>query len=107
MFQNFQNSIMGCTTLKFKKTPEELAEDSTYDCHVLVFISVQEPDGLNIDIHQGDPETLLPLGKIKELWRTGMIDEQYHRELRIPTIEKGQFIQARSTNPEWSEPKKN
>lgn len=85
---------MPCTALK-------IVEGETV--RRLKFLTVPEPDRLVVDIYLCD-EDFIPTERLSGgmFMDPPVIEEEYHKNLRKESAEKGQFISEESTNPEWN-----
>ena len=66
----------------------------------LLFMTASSPTGVDVDIFLGD-ENFLPIGRAS-IGVDLKSEEDYHRQLRKESSEKGHFVREHSTNPEWN-----
>lgn len=67
----------------------------------IMMMTAPTPAGVDIDIQLTDAE-FMPVGK-PSLSAMAKDEEEYHRELRTASHEKGHFVPEYSTNPEWND----
>jgi len=67
----------------------------------LMMMTAPTPAGVDIDVQLTDAE-FMPVGK-PSLSAMAKDEEEYHRELRTASHEKGHFVPEHSTNPEWND----
>lgn len=67
----------------------------------LLFMTVQVPGaGVDVDIFTADEE-FMAFGT-PSLGTSVLKEEEYHKDLRRQSVEKGHFVPEYSTNPEWN-----
>lgn len=85
---------MATTSLKIT------AEDGTEKR--LVFLTTQSLDNIiNVNIYKADEE-FNPIGMASHGIAEFTSEEEYHKDLRKQSHEKGHFVPDYSTNPEWN-----
>jgi hypothetical protein len=74
----------------------------TIDGKNFLFMTVPVPNaGVDVDIFTADEE-FVAFGMASIGASHQKTEEEYHRDLRKQSKEKGQFVPAGSTNPEWN-----
>ena len=79
---------MGVTALKIGET------------RLLLMTVPKEDGGVDVDIYMAN-EDFYPEGK-SSVGYAQQNEEEYHKELRFKSHERGHFISEFSTNPEWN-----
>jgi hypothetical protein len=66
----------------------------------ILFMTVPTEKGVDVDLFLAD-ENFIPVGT-PSLGVDDKFEEDYHRQLRAISSDKGHFVAEYSTNPEWN-----
>jgi hypothetical protein len=66
----------------------------------LLFMTVPTETGVHVDLFLAD-ENFMPIGT-PSLGVNDKFEEDYHKQLRAISSEKGHYVAEYSTNPEWN-----